>query len=103
MIDLTVEALPPLGNVGKYFPGNRSCFRSELRGQDRLLTLRAHEDRLFTNVDRFKMRNIDHGLVHGNSAKEHATFSADKQVGVPARQMSLISVTEAYPHLRYPG
>src|ERR1700730_4858329 len=71
---LPIYPLHPLRDRRKYIPRNRSGLRRKLGGQDRL----------FSNVDRFKMRNVNHGLVHGNSAKEWTTFSADKHVGVPA-------------------
>src|ERR1700747_652173 len=78
LIHLSVDPLHPLGNAGKYFPGDRSRFRGELRGQDRLLTLRPHQDRFFANVHRFEMRNVSHDLVHGDSAKERTAPSADE-------------------------
>ncbi len=81
---LPVDPLHSLRDRRKYIPRNCPGLRRKLGGQDRLLSLRTYQDRLFTNVDRFKMRNVDHGLVHGNSAKERTTFSADKHVGVPA-------------------
>src|ERR1700730_19411096 len=81
---LPIYPLHPLRDRRKYIPRNRSGLRRKLGGQDRLLSLGTYQDRLFTNVDRFKMRNVNHGLVHGNSAKEWTTFSADKHVGVPA-------------------